>query len=770
MLTASALTMACQAVMPSAGWAQTDRTVLPVPAQAFAGKIAESPSESVPSSQRPVQAPAGAPNLFVFMSDDVGFGMSSTFGGPVPTPNLDRLAAMGQRYNRFHTTAICSATRAALLTGRNHHAVGTGYVSDTPLGYPGYNAHFPPSAATIAQTLRFNGYNTAMFGKHHNVPAGEDTDAGPFDMWPTGLGFEHFFGYIVADTDQWRPRLYRGIEREPEDAGSPIPLDRRLAADAIRWLHNQNAAAPDKPFFIYYAPGSVHAPQQAPADYIARFRGKFDQGWDKVREETFARQLAMGVVPQGTKLTARSDGIPAWDTLSAQQKLFAARQMEVAAAQLAYQDAQFGRILDEMKRMGVLDSTLIMFLEGDNGAEAGAGPRGTVSEIGMTNALEESDAWHTANLDKLGGPDTYPLYPAGWAWAMNAPLRWAKQYTSFLGGIRNGMVMAWPGHVAHPGALCGEFGHVVDVAPTLFEAAGIPAPDLVNGVRQQPLDGKSLLPSLSNCDPNRSRTQYFEMVGKIGVYHDGWFASLDDGRKPWEAIPPKGAAPQKWELYDLRTDFSQADNVAAQNPERMRDMIALWNELAQKNNVFPIDHRFAGARAGLVPSARKTFEFWGKDVSVTANRGPVFTGRSFTIDADLVLDKADASGVVIALGSHFAGWSLYLDKGYPVFTYARSTDPNDITTIRSTRQLSRGPANLRLTFTSEGFLKGGMAEISTADAVLGQGHIGKIFLTPAGLGETLDIGRDTGEPVTTYRTPLGAIEGDVPHVRIKFEK
>lgn len=406
--------------------AQTARTNLPIPRGPFAGTIAETVEQSKPAFPPRARAPAGAPNILLLMSDDVGFGIASAFGGPVPTPNLERVAAAGQRYNRFHTTGICSPTRAALLTGRNHHNAGTGMLTNSPSGFPSYEGRIPPETATIAQMLRLNGYSTAMFGKHHNITPGEGTPAGPFDSWPTGLGFEYFYGFLDGDVDQWSPVLYRGTNRLPDrpvDAPAEL-VDKRLADDAIAWIHNQKAADPDKPFFLYYAPGSLHAPHQALPEYIARFRGKFDQGWDKVREQTYARQLAAGIIPSGTKLTPRPDGIPAWDTLTAQQRAFAARSMEVAAAMLTYQDEQVGRVLAELERMGVLDTTLVALIQGDNGASGEGGPRGTLNELGhLANGINEDDAYLASTLDKQGGPDTYQLYPVGWAWAMNTPLR-----------------------------------------------------------------------------------------------------------------------------------------------------------------------------------------------------------------------------------------------------------------------------------------------------------------------------------------------------------
>lgn len=748
--------------------AQTPATVLPQPEPPFSGVIGETLATSEPAAELRVQAPAGAPNVFVFMGDDVGFSMSSTFGGPVATPNMDRLAAAGQRYNRFHTTAICSPTRAALLTGRNAHNAGMGMLADLPSGFPGYRGRIPASTATIAQVLRLNGYNTAMFGKHHNIPPGEASAAGPFDSWPTGLGFEYFFGIPQGESDQWSPVLYRGISQLPPVDGPATPMDRRLADDAIRWIHNQKAAAPDKPFFVYYAPGSTHAPHQAPADWIAKFAGRFDQGWDQVREETWRRQLALGIIPPGTKLTSRPDAIPAWSSLSPAKRAFAAKSMEVAAAMLAYQDAQLGRVLDELERMGQLDNTLVMVVQGDNGASGEGGVDGTTSEFAPVNGLVEDEAWLTANVDRLGGPGTYGNYPIGWAWAMNAPLRWTKQYASMLGGIRNGMIVSWAGHIRRPGSICAEFGHVVDIAPTVFQAAHVTAPEMVNGVKQKPLDGQSLLPSLTQCSPGKPRTQYFEMIGKAGLYKDGWFASNDDGRQPKDISPPAGPnPPDQWTLYNLDADFSQSVDVAAANPERLKAMVQAWRDEARRNDVFPVNHSMANGR-GQPASGRARFDFWGKDVSIPAHpeglmaRNP-FTG-SFSVHAELNLASDHASGVVLALGSKFAGWSLYLDQGRPTFVYAPSMRPENVVKVVANRTLSRGPAQVDLTFTSDGMGKGAKVEIRSGDTVLASGRVSRTFLMPLGVGEMLDAGQDTGVAVTNYPRPHGALEGDVLHI------
>ena len=744
--------------------------VLPPPPRPFAGTVAENLLDARGDPAPRPQAPAGAPNVLLIMSDDVGFAMSATFGGPVPTPSYDRLAAAGQRYNRFHTTGICSPSRAALLTGRNHHNAGVGYLSDMAAPFPGYGARILPETATIAQVLRLNGYNTAMFGKDHNVPPADRSAAGPFDAWPTGRGFEYFYGFIGGDTDQYSPTLYRGVQRaEPAPVNAPL-LDHRLADDIISWVHNQKAAAPSKPFMVYFAPGSTHAPHQAPPEYIARFKGRFDLGWDRLREETFRRQLAMGIVPKGTKLTPRPAEIPAWDSLNPGQKAFAARTMEVAAAQLAYQDEQVGRLLDELQRMGQLDNTLVLAVLGDNGASAEAGPKGTINELRALFGRDESEAWMQANIDRLGGPMTFESYPAGWSLAMNTPLRWTKQYASFLGGIRNGMILSWPGHVAHPGAVCSQFGHLVDVAPTLLEAARLTAPAEVLGARQKPLDGQSLLPSLAACDPAHPRTQYFEIGGKIGLYHDGWFLSGDDDRMAWQDLPPGGLRPRlRWSLFNLAADFSQATDLAAREPARLAQMQALWQQEATRNNVFPLDYRFGGSRRDPNPPKGPTHvDFWGKDVSLPYASTPMLVGRPFTVTADLRLASAAASGAVLAYGSRFGGWSLYLDHGHPAVVWARSTDPDEIHALRAAATLPAGTSRLTMRFATD--KPGGPATISllAGEAELGRMALPSSVIAPAGTIETLDVGRDLGVPVTDYAVPGGAIEGDIPHVGIDF--
>jgi arylsulfatase len=600
---------------------------------------------------QPPEAPARAPNILLVMTDDVGFGASGTFGGLVPTPNLDALAASGLRYNEFHTTAMCSPSRAALLTGRNHHSVAMGALVDLALPEDGYNARMPKSAATLAEILKENGYNTAMFGKHHDTPTAESSAAGPFDRWPTNLGFEYFYGFIGGETDQWHPDLVRGTSRIKPPAGEV--LDKMLADDAIGWIHNQKAAAPDKPFFIYYAPGSTHAPLQAPAEWIEKFRGKFDQGWDKARGEVFARQKAMGIVPADTQLTPRPPFIPAWDSLSADQKRIAAHLMEVYAGELAYQDHEFGELIAELRRMGQLDNTLVIFVEGDNGASSEGGLRGTTNDVGhLVNRLDEPDAWMLEDLAKFGSPDAHNHYPMGWAWAANTPFKYFKRFASHLGGTRNAMVVSWPARIPEHGAVRSQFTHLVDVMPTILDAVGVKAPPVVDGVRQQPIDGASFAYTFAPngaAAPSRHRVQYFELLGNRAIYQDGWMASttppddvLDTTVHPGHTDP----GDYKWELYDLQHDFSQARDLAQIRPDRLKALQALWAQEARRNHVLPLNNRVSPERNAAEQRAffppRPRYEYWGKDVEVFWPAPPPITSHSFVLTADVVVPSGPA--------------------------------------------------------------------------------------------------------------------------------
>jgi arylsulfatase len=765
------LLLSSTAVLAQSPDNSVSRRVLPPPDAPFTGRVGVTAATSAPSWPARLEAPPGAPNILLIMTDDVGFAASSTFGGPIPTPNLDRLAREGLRYNRFHTTAICSPTRAALLTGRNHHHVGTGMLSDAPLGYPGYDGIIPKADATIAKTLSLNGYSTAMFGKHHNVPPSQQSFAGPFDAWPTGLGFDYFFGFVNGDADKWQPRLVRNVSPIDEPGPANTLLEPRLVDDAIRWVHNQKAAAPDRPFFLYFADPSMHAPHQAPPAWIARFKGNFDLGWDTQRLETYRRQLKAGIVPPGTDLSPRPAQIPAWSGLSAQEKEYQARLMEVAAAELAYEDSEIGRLIDEIDRMGLHDNTLIIFIEGDNGASGEGGPMGTTDEIASVThtSPDLAKALHRA-MPEFGGPNTYENYSVGWAWAMDTPLPWVKQVASHLGGIRNGMVLSWPKRIHDHGAIRSQFSHVIDVAPTLLDAAGLPAPDSVDGIAQEPFDGISLIPTFDRNTP-LLRTQYFEMTGNLGIYQDGWFANTTPRRMPWKDTPPQEelGKPSQWELYDLNHDFSQTHNVAAKYPDKLKELQTLWDAEAKRNHVYPVDEFFGLARslhAGQRSAPRAVYDYWGGDTTVMVGTAPSLAGRSFTITADITIKDLSA-GVILAEGSKFGGWSFFLDQGKPVVVHALGQEPGQATRIAGDTALPAGTHRIRFEFVSKGGAwAGGMMHVEADGKPVGEGSIPKTIVIPAGPSETFDIGRDTGAPVTEYRTSEGKFEGTIEHVSI----
>lgn len=751
--------------------------VLPKPEANFQGRLGTLVTESTPGFPERVKPPQGAPNILLIMTDDEGFGASSTFGGPVPRPTLDRLAAEGLRYNRFHTTAICSPTRAALLTGRNQHAVRTGNVVDMATPFPGYWSNIPRSAASVARILRDNGYNTAMFGKEHNVPPWERSAAGPFERWPTGMGFEYFFGFVGGDADQWHPSLFRNTSRVIGDVlKGGETLDEAFARDAIQWIHNQKAAHSGKPFFVYYAPGTPHAPHQAPAHWIARFEGQFDQGWDRIREETFGRQKASGVIPADAILTPRPEQIPAWDTLSPDQQRVAARMMEVFAATVAYQDAQIGRIIGELERMGELENTLVLFITGDNGGSGEGGPRGNTNEIGeITNNVHDSDAWLLQSIDEMGGARTYQNYPVGWAWAMNTPFPWVKQVASHLGGTRNGLVVAWPEGITG-GANRSHFAHVTDIVPTLLDVAGIAPPERVDGVTQQPFAGVSLRYSFEDADaPERHTTQYFESQANRAIYHQGWWANTVPRRMPWQQKAPQGRADDyDWQLFNLNEDYSQHRDLAGQHPEKLRALQRLWMAEAKRNNVLPVDDRFGFERAKdlyfWMASGRSEFVYWGSGIQVESSAAPSFAGRAYTVSADVVIPGQTTTGVLVSLGSWFGGWSFYLKENRPVLHYAASTKPQDQFQIAADQPLRAGPVILTYEFAPDrpGFHQGGTVRILADGELIAEGPVARTIVRPAGLGETFDIGFDAGTPVSTEYQQQGHFAGEILKVEVQL--
>ena len=743
---------------------------LPAPAAPFGGVIGTNYSDSEPAFPKPVAAPANAPNVVIFMTDDVGFGAASTFGGLVPTPNLDRLASQGLRYNRFHTTAMCSPTRAALLTGRNHHAVGNGIVANLTTGFPGYWSEMPRSAATIAETLRLNGFNTAMFGKHHMGPESVVSAAGPFDNWPTRLGFDYFYGFVAAETNQFKPALYRGI--------TPIPtledgvLDKALADDAINWIRNQNAAAPDTPFFLYYATGSTHAPLQAPAEWIARFRGKFDAGWDVLSKEIRTRQEKQGLVPKGTRSQPRPAEIPAWSTLSPSLKKVNARAMEVYAGMLAYQDAQIGRVLDELDRTGEGKNTLIFFIEGDNGAAAEGDANGATNALAAFNGFQETDDQLLAAIDDFGGPKANLSLGFGWAWLTSTPFPLFKQYASHLGGTRNGLVVSWPGHI-QGGGTRSQFTHVTDIVPTILEEVGLTAPATVNGAPQQRMDGISFAYTFDQPKaPERKTTQYFEMMGNQAIYHDGWWANTTPGRLPWTWNKSSGLpSDYKWELYDLKRDFAQADNLATKQPDKLREMQAIFVSEAQKNNVFPLDDRMTAERFLAAHSAkpqRDRYTYWGSGVSIPSGQAAPLFNRSFTLRADIIVPQQPVSGSILALGGAFGGWGFYLKDNRPVAMVAASQHREDQFRVAATQALPPGRATLTYNFDYDGGVNGGgEMRISRDGQEIMRGRIDKSISRLVEMTDTLDVGMDTSTQMTSDY-PEGGVFNGVQRVDISL--
>lgn len=742
-----------------------DARQLPQPDPAFHGTIKTTARESKPDFPRAVSAPPGAPNILLIMTDDVGFGASSTFGGPIKTPTFDRLARSGLRYNAFHTTALCSPTRAALITGRNHHSVGFGNITEFATGYPGYTGLMPRSAATIATILQLNGYTTAWFGKDHNIADWETSQAGPFDRWPQRQGFDFFFGFIGGDTNQWHPALFENNDpvEPPYDDPSYI-LDRDLADRAIRRIRMQHSVDPGKPFFIYYATGTAHAPHHAPKEWIAKYRGQFDQGWDRVREETLVRQKELGVVPRKAELTERPKEIPAWDTLTATQKRVFARMMEVYAGALSHADYQIGRVLDAVEQTGQIDNTFVIYIMGDNGASAEGTLQGTTNEVGeAANGVTETIEYLASMIDKLGSDATYNHYPVGWAHAMDTPFQWTKQVASHFGGTRNALVISWPKRIKDLGGLRTQFHHVIDVAPTILEAVGLAEPTMVNGIKQMPIQGVSMVYTFDDARaPTRHPTQYFEMMGNRGIYHDGWVACTTPLRLPWVTT---GSDPDPndftWELYHVDDDFSEAHDVAAQNPQKLKELQDLFMREAKRYDVLPLDSSFSErANPALRPSVtrgRTTFEYHQGQIRIPEASTPDVKNRSWSMAARIVAPDHPADGTLATQGGRFGGWALLILRGKPVFAYALSNQHRDKFRVTAQDKLAPGPHTIRVDFSYDGggLGKGGTVGLFVDDRQVGQSRIARTIPTRFSLDESFDIGADTGTPVIEdYRPPF----------------
>lgn len=726
----------------------------------FTGKIGQTYKDSTPSYPQPVKAAPGSPNVLIILLDDVGFGMCSTFGGPVPTPNMDRLAAGGLKYTRFHTTALCSPTRGALLAGRNHHSIATGVITECGTGFPGYTGVIPKSTALVSQILRDNGYATSMFGKWHNTPEMDISPAGPFDRWPTGLGFEYFYGFNQGETHQYYPTLYRNTVPVPQpktpEQGYHFTED--ITDEAIAWTRNVRAADPSKPWFVYFSTGAIHAPHHAPKAWRDKFKGKFDYGWDKQREMTHARQLELGIIPQGTKLTPRPKEMPAWDDQPAEAKKVYLTLMENYAAFMAHTDFHVGRLIDSLEATGELDNTLVFYIVGDNGASAEGGLEGTFSELASLLGVQLGLESTLHNLDRVGEPDSEPHVPVAWAWAMDTPFQWTKQVASHFGGTRNPLIVHWPKGIRAKGEQRTQFHHVIDVVPTILEATRIPAPKTVNGIPQKPIEGVSMRYSFDNRGAkDRRTTQYFEMFCNRALYHEGWIACTRFG-VPWDTAARDGNfqdAP--WELYHVDEDFSQADNLAASHPDKLKELQSLFLDEATRYNVLPLDARLSerlDPRNRLAGEPRTQWTYFGNHVWLPEPVGPLLFPNGHTITATLEIPKGGAEGVITCAGAFSAGWTLYIKGGNPMFRY-QAFELADVE-IPGTVKVPEGKVTVKTHFIPDPASKtgGGTLRLFVNDRPAGEGQLSRTFFRH-GL-EPFEIGRDSITPVDpAYRDQGG---------------
>lgn len=746
--------VAAQEAAPARVVLPTDRTVLPVPEPQYPHSTVLDVRNAPPPPPRfEVKTPAGAPNVLIVLIDDMGFGQSGSFGGPINMPTVERLGQNGLRYNNFHTTALCSPTRSALLSGRNHHMNNTGSIMETATAYPGNTGQRPESVAPLAMMLRYNGYTTAAFGKNHETAAWEVSPSGPTDRWPTRSGFDKFYGFMGGETNQWAPAIYDGMTKIEVPKEPNYHFMTGMTNQAINWMQSVKSLTPDKPFFIYFAPGATHAPHQVPKEWIAKYKGKFDHGWDKLREETLARQIKLGVVPAGTKLAPKPEAIKDWDKLTAAEKKLFARQMEVFAGFGEYTDTEIGRLIGAIGDMGQLDNTLIFYIVGDNGASAEGGMSGLFNEMTYFNGVQETVEDVLKHYGELGGPNTYGHYAAGWAVAGDTPFTWTKQVASNYGGTRNGMVVHWPKSVKAKGEIRSQWHHVIDIAPTILEAAGLPEPKVVNGVPQTPIEGVSMLYSFDDARAkDRHLTQYFEIFGNRAIYQEGWLAGTVH-RAAWESKVRAPLDQDTWELYDTRTDFSLANDLAGKNPEKLKEMQDLFMKEAEKYNVLPIDDRmFERFNAALVGrpdlmAGRTSLTVFEGMSGMSENVFINTKNRSHTITAEVSIPKGGAKGVILAQAGRFGGWSLYLKDGKPTYTY--NFLGLQRFTIAATAPVPAGKATIRYEFAYDGrgLGKGGLGMILVNGKKVAEGRIDRTQAMVFSADEGADVGEDGETPV-----------------------
>jgi len=738
-----------------ASWAaeKMDRTSLPIPEPKPPTYSELDVRNTTPPPRFQVTAPEGAPNVVIVLIDDVGFGATSTFGGPIQTPTLDRLAQSGLRYNNFHTTALCSPTRNALKTGRNHHTTNTGSIMETATAYPGNTGQIPNSVAPVAEMLRLNGYSTGAFGKWHETAAWETSVSGPYDRWPTHQGFDKFYGFIGGETDQWYPLIYDGVTRvtPPQYEGYHFTVD--MTNQAIGWVKAQQSMTPDKPFFMYFATGAVHAPHHVPKEWADKYKGKFDQGWDAIRRETIQRQKQMGVIPADTKLTDKPADIDDWDALPEPNRKLFARQAEVFAGFMEQTDHEVGRLVDALEEIGELDNTLFFYIAGDNGTSAEGGFVGMYNEMTYFNMVTEKVEDLIPLMDEWGGPHTFPHMSAGWAVAFDSPFTWTKQVASDFGGTRNGMVVHWPNEIQGQGELRSQFSHVIDVVPTVLEAAKLPEPKSVNGTPQTPIEGTSLLYSFNDANAaERHTTQYFEMFGNRAIYHEGWFARTIH-RAPWQTGKQKPLQSDVWELFNAKADFSLANNLAAENPDRLEKLKKEFMKEAEKYHVLPIDDRTVervnpalAGRPDLL-GGRTSLTLYDGMNGMLENTFINVKNSSKTITAEIEVPAGGSQGVILAQGGRFGGWALYVDEGKPAYSYnflglERYTVSSDVAMEPGARTLV-----LSFEYDGGGYGKGGVATLTVDGKKVAEGRIERTQPLIFSADETADVGLDNQTPV-----------------------
>ncbi|MGO9829609.1 MAG: sulfatase-like hydrolase/transferase [Myxococcaceae bacterium] len=767
--TLGAANVAAQTVTGVLGQPSATTTVsgksLPAPEPKFGGVIKETLKGSKEWWPPRIVPPKGAPNVLLIMTDDQGYGVPGTFGGVIPTPALDRVAKAGLRFTEFNSTALCSPTRAALITGRNHHSVGSGVITELSTGFPGYDSIIGPDNATIGRILKDNGYTTSWFGKNHNTPAFQYSIAGPFDQWPSGMGFDYFYGFMGGETDQWTPYLFQNNRQIFPWVGKPgYNLITDMADEAISYLKGLKAAAPGSPWFVYYVPGGSHSPHQPTKEWVEKFKGKFDMGWNALREQIFANQKRLGVIPQNAKLTEWPDSLPKWDTLSADEKKLFARQAEVYAAYTAYTDHEIGRVIQEVEDIGELDNTLIIYIDGDNGTSPEGTLVGTPNQWTSYNGiLDFPIAEQLKFYDAWGSAGTYPHMAVAWSWAFDTPFKWTKQIASHFGGTRQGLAISWPARIKDAGGIRTQFHHIIDIVPTILEAAGIKAPEYVDGIKQKPIEGVSMLYLFDKANasaPSARKTQYFEMISNRGIYHEGWYANTVPPHGPWVLNAPLPAPEDyKWELYNLTEDWTQANDLAAKMPDKLKQMQKIFEQEAKKYQVYPLDNRTFARAVEPRPSAtagKTEFTYVGVNPGIDVANAPNYLGKSYTITAEVTVPTGGGDGMIVTSGGRWGGFGLYLLKGKVVFDYNmlilaqyRWVSPEALTAGKHTIVYD-------YTYDGPGIAKGGTGVLKVDGKVVDSHKQPNSVAFLEVCDETFDVGVDTRTGVNDadYQVPF----------------